>query len=71
MRKMRRTDSRFYHQNEGRIVVNTNNERIKQRLLNEPISIGRMSDISQKFDKYCYEGVKIKLKADIETYESS
>lgn len=63
--------SRFYHQNEGRIVVNTNNERIKQRLLNEPISIGRMSDISQKFDKYCYEGVKIKLKADIETYELS
>ncbi len=61
--------SRFENQNEGRIIVNTNNERLRQQLLKEPISIGRMSDISQKFDKYCYDGVKIKLKADIETYE--
>lgn len=54
--------SRFYHQNEGRI---------KQRLLDEPITIGSMVDISQKFDKYCYEGIKIKLKADIGTYDES
>lgn len=64
-------DKRFFYQNEGRIIVNTKNQEAKNYLLNNIVDIGNMSDIAQKFDGYCYEGIHLKVKCDVQEYKDN
>lgn len=67
--ELSKKDKRFSYQNEGRIIVNTKNQAAKIYLLNNVVNIGNMSDIAQKIDEYCYEGVHIKVKCNAQEYE--
>ncbi|KAB0444481.1 hypothetical protein [Lysinibacillus fusiformis] len=54
--------NRFEDQSEARIIINTDNERIKQILL-KPIEIGSLEDIAQVSNTYLHEGVYVELEA--------
>lgn len=56
----------FEHQQEGRIIVNTDNDEIKTILCNGVIKIGGIEDISKKSDTYFEDGIIVEMTADIE-----
>ena len=55
---------KFKDQNEGRIIINTKNEKTLL-MLKEPIEIGPLDDICLICDKYLYEGVDVELTANV------
>ena len=59
-------DVTFEHQSEARIIVNSSNQSLNEYLINNVIEIGDLSDISQKFDKYLFDGAKIEAKVNVE-----
>ena len=59
-----------YKNNE--LIINSacnNNEELRKYLLYNPINIGNMSDIAQRIDGYCYEGIYIKVKCNVQEYK--
>lgn len=54
-------DNRFEDQSEARIIINTNNEKIKEYLKNNTINIGPTDDIATIKKGYFYEGLKVKI----------
>ena len=56
---------RFKDQNEGRFIINTDNQRILQ-LLDKPIEIGPLDDICILCDHYLYDGMDIVMTAKVE-----
>lgn len=59
---------RFKDQNEGRFIINTDNQRILQ-LLDKPIEIGPLDDICILCDHYLYDGMDIVMTAKVEQIE--
>ncbi|QUH28210.1 hypothetical protein [Vallitalea guaymasensis] len=57
-------DIRFSSQSEGRIIINTDDIKIKN-ILEEPIEIGSLEDIASISKTYLYEGMKIDLTVDL------
>ncbi|MGN7409860.1 hypothetical protein [Sporosarcina sp. SAFN-010] len=55
---------RFENQSEARIIINTDNEKIKQKLAN-PIEIGSLEDIATVSNTYLHEGISVSLTADL------
>ncbi|MGL5694206.1 MAG: hypothetical protein ACRCXA_09015 [Peptostreptococcaceae bacterium] len=55
----------FKHQQEGRIIINTDNDEIKRFLSENIIKIGSIKDISKKSDTYFIDGIKIEMTANI------
>jgi len=62
-------DKSFCHQSEARIIINTDNQSIINKLLKQPIEIGSLSDISEYISAYFSEGAKIEVNANIEKLE--
>lgn len=58
-------DIRFIEQSEVRIIINTSNKKVLKRLEN-PIRIGNLDGIVQVVNRYLYDGMQVKLKANIE-----
>lgn len=58
-------DNRFYDQSEARIVINTNKDYIKKFLIDKVLTLGPLTDISQKKDVYLYDGMTIILTAEV------
>ncbi|PIC73325.1 hypothetical protein [Sporosarcina sp. P17b] len=59
---------RFKNQSEARIIINTDNESIKQILMN-PIEIGSLEDIAQVSNTYFYEGLSVELNVDLKSID--
>ncbi|WP_312046567.1 hypothetical protein [Anaerotignum sp.] len=57
-------NSRFSDQKEGRVIVNTRNKEVLERL-KKPINLGNMSDISQICKGYYPDGIDIKVTATV------
>ncbi|MFX4263426.1 hypothetical protein ACOBQJ_14675 [Pelotomaculum propionicicum] len=57
-------DKRFESQSEARIIINTDDIRIR-RILEKPIEIGTLKDIALVSNTYLHEGMLIELTADI------
>lgn len=55
----------FKHQQEGRIIINTDNDEIKRFLHDNIIEIGSIKDISKKSDTYFNDGIKVEMTANI------
>lgn len=58
-------DNSFSYQSEGRIVINTRNKSLINRLVGIPIEIGSIKEFSQKSDTYLEQGVLIQMTADV------
>ncbi|RNB82104.1 hypothetical protein EDM59_21065 [Brevibacillus nitrificans] len=56
--------TRFENQSEGRIIINTDNERITQ-ILGKPIEIGSLEDIATVSNTYLHEGMSIEATVDL------
>lgn len=55
---------RFINQSEARIIVNTDNDRIKQ-ILQKPIEVGSLEDIASVSNTYLHEGMSVELTANL------
>lgn len=55
----------FSYQEEGRIIVNTNNNSIKDHLNNNPIEIGSLKGIAKNVEVYLYEGALVEMTVDV------
>lgn len=64
-KELKLKDNYFSHQAEGRIIINTDNTSIKQYLINNPIEIGCINEISQKKDIYLKDGVLIDMTVNV------
>ena len=58
-------DNTFSHQQEGRIIINTDNTSILEYLQNNPIEVGSLNDISEKTDAYLHDGMMLEFTADV------
>jgi hypothetical protein len=56
--------TRFENQSEGRIIINTDDERIRQ-ILSKPIEIGSLEDIATVSNTYLHEGMSIEATVDV------
>lgn len=52
---------KYMHQNEVRIIINTNKADVINRLATEPINIGPLTDIARHFDVHFDNGLTLKL----------
>ncbi|OBR91424.1 hypothetical protein CLRAG_29910 [Clostridium ragsdalei P11] len=57
-------DKRFESQSEARIIINTDNIRIK-RILEKPIEIGSLKDIASVSNTYLHRGMSIEATAEL------
>ncbi|NMA82730.1 MAG: hypothetical protein GX962_02575 [Epulopiscium sp.] len=64
-KELKLKDNSFSYQEEGRIIVNTDNHKIKEYLNNNPIQIGPLNDIAQMEEVYLYEGAIVEMTADV------
>lgn len=67
-KELKLKDKYFSYQAEGRIIINTNNNLIKEYLNNNPIEIGDLLDIAQLNQVYLKDGALVEMNVDI--YES-
>lgn len=60
--------NRFENQNEARIIINTDDERIK-RILIKPIEIGSLEDITTVSNTYLHEGMLVEMTMDLKSLD--
>lgn len=58
-------DTRFKEQSEARIIINTDNIKIKEYLKDNVLEIGPMKDIAEVIKEYFYDGIDVEINADI------
>lgn len=68
-RELKLKDQSFSHQAEGRIIVDTDKRHILEYLNQNPIELGSLKDICEISEDYHYEGVSVKLNADVYNIE--
>lgn len=56
--------NRFENQSEARVIINTDDEKIKQLLI-KPIEIGSLEDIATVSNTYLHAGMSVELTADL------
>lgn len=56
-------DKQFSHQQEWRVIINTDDEEVKKRLLSKPIAIGTLESIAYFKDGYLKDGISIEVDA--------
>ena len=61
-------DKRFESQSEARIIINTDDIRIR-RILDKPIEIGSLKDIASVSNTYLHGGMSIELTAEIKSLD--
>ena len=61
-------DKRFASQSEARIIINTDDIRIRS-ILEKPIEIGSLNDIASVSNTYLHGGMSIELTAEIELFD--
>lgn len=59
---------RFESQSEARIIINTDDIKIK-RILDKPIEIAPLKDIASISNTYLHGGMSIELTAELETLD--
>jgi hypothetical protein len=60
--------NRFENQSEARIIINTDDERIRQ-ILAKPIEIGSLEDIAMVSNTYLHEGMSVEITVDLESLD--
>lgn len=62
-------DIRFREQSEARIIINTDNNKIKEYLKDNVVEIGAMKDIAKVVKGYFYDGIDVEINAYIQNQE--
>lgn len=62
-------DTRFKEQSEARIIINTDNNEIKEYLRSNVLEIGPMKDIAKVIKGYFCNGIDVEINADIRKLE--
>jgi hypothetical protein len=60
--------TRFENQSEARIIINTDNKKVKQ-ILERPIEIGSLKDIATVSNTYLHGGMSVEITVDVEALE--
>ncbi|MCF8010757.1 MAG: hypothetical protein K9L17_05590 [Clostridiales bacterium] len=58
-------DKSFSYQAEGRILVNTTNKLLIDKLVRNPINIGPIKEFSEQSNTDCDQGIFVKMTADV------